>query len=379
MISDYLSTVESDFLSFIKYLPQSSIGRNIKIFQNKSVDLEEADIAFIALNEYRGSVETNNKSKKINSNRLRKEFYSLYLGDWNVNLLDCGDVINGHEITDTYHAVQYISEILISKNVIPFFFGGSQDLTFSLYKSYCNKNVEINLTSVDNKFDLGKIQKSFNDTSFVSKVIMEDNNELNHFVNIGYQTFLNSQEEIDLLEKLQFESYRLGIIEREMDIVEPSIRNSNIISVDFKCVKASELNFVHNYTNGLMSNQICQISRYAGLSSRVSSFAVFDVFDNKISHSLLSQLMWYFVEGFSLRVSENPNNKDFKGSSYHVSVDDQDFKFMESELSQKWWVEIPNNNFNKKSLIPCSKKDYSDACNQKLSERILLSLKRNFV
>lgn len=125
---------------------------------------------------------------------------------------------------------------------------------------------------------------------------MEDNNELNHFVNIGYQTFLNSQEEIDLLEKLQFESYRLGRIEREMDIVEPSIRNSNIISVDFKCVKASELNFVHNYTNGLMSNQICQISRYAGLSSRVSSFAVFDVFDNKISHSLLSQLMWYFVE-----------------------------------------------------------------------------------
>jgi hypothetical protein len=122
MISDYLSTVESDFLSFIKYLPQSSIGRNIKIFQNDSVDLEEADIAFIALNEYRGSVETNNKSKKINSNRLRKEFYSLYLGDWNVNLLDCGDVINGHEITDTYHAVQYISEILISKNVIPFFF-----------------------------------------------------------------------------------------------------------------------------------------------------------------------------------------------------------------------------------------------------------------
>ena len=51
MISDYLSTLESDFLSFIKYLPQSSVGRNIKIFQNESVDLEKADIAFIALNE----------------------------------------------------------------------------------------------------------------------------------------------------------------------------------------------------------------------------------------------------------------------------------------------------------------------------------------
>jgi hypothetical protein len=55
MISDYLLTVESDFLNFIKELPQSSIGRNIKIFQNESVDFEEADIAFIALDEYRGS------------------------------------------------------------------------------------------------------------------------------------------------------------------------------------------------------------------------------------------------------------------------------------------------------------------------------------
>lgn len=34
--------------------------------------------------------------------------------------------------------------------------------------------------------------------------------------------------------------------------------------------------------------------------------------------------------------SENFNNKDFKGNSYHVSIDDQDFKFIESELSPKW-------------------------------------------
>ena len=77
--------------------------------------------------------------------------------------------------------------------------------------------------------------------------------------------------------------------------------------------------------------------------------------------------------------SENPNNKDFQGNSYHGPIDDQDIKFIESELSQKWWVEIHGNNINKKSLIPCGKKDYSEACNQKLSERILLSLKRNFV
>jgi hypothetical protein len=47
---------------------------------------------------------------------------------------------------------------------------------------------------------------------------------------------------------------------------------------------------------------------------------------------------------------------DFKGNSYCISVDGEDFRFFESELSQKWWVEISSNNFNKKPLIPCTKK-----------------------
>ena len=102
--------------------------------------------------------------------------------------------------------------------------------------------------------------------------------ELNHYCNIGFQTFLNSQEEIDLLEKLQFETYRLGKVDRKIEIIEPCLRNSNIVSIDFKSIKASELNFIHNYPNGFFSHQMCIISRYAGLSSKVSSIGIFDAF-----------------------------------------------------------------------------------------------------
>ncbi len=375
MLDDFLAPLKGSILKYIDRLPVSSIGKNLFI-NDENIDLSKIDIALIGLNEYRGSSSSN--SNYIKSNSFRKAFYSLYSGDWKVNLVDLGDVINGNKLSDTYYAVQYISETLIENNVIPFFIGGSQDLTFPIYKSYCGKGNEINLSCIDNKFDLGQIKNQFNDLSFMSKIILDEKNELNHYSNIGFQTFLNSQEEIDLLEKMQFEFYRLGKVDRKINIIEPCLRNTNIVSIDFKSIKASELNFIHNFPNGFQSSQICTISRYAGISNRVSSIGIFDVFDNKISYALLSQAVWYFIEGFCLRIKEDPNSKDFKGNSYYVSIGGQQLKFYNSDLSQKWWFELDNNSKNN-TLIPCNNEDYIDACNEIISGRILLSLKRNFV
>ena len=375
MLNDFLAPLEESVLNYIDSLPVLSVGKNL-FFNDKNLDLSKIDIALIGLNEYRGS--SNSNLNYFKSNTFRKEFYSLYSGDWKVNLVDLGDVINGNILSDTYYAVRYISETLIKNNVIPFFIGGSQDLTFPIYKSYCGKGNEINLSCIDNKFDFGQIKNEFNDLSFMSKIILDEKNELNHYSNIGFQTFLNSQEEIDLLDKMQFESYRLGKVDRKIDIIEPCLRNTNIVSIDFKSIKASELNFIHNFPNGFQSSQICTISRYAGISNRVSSIGIFDVFNNEISYALLSQLIWYFIEGFCLRIEEDPYSKDFKGNSYYVSIGDQQLKFYNSDLSQKWWVELDNNSKNN-TLIPCNNKDYIDACNQIISERILLSFKRNFV
>ena len=375
MLNDFLAPIEGSILNYIDKLPVSSIGKNLSINDEK-IDLSKIDIALIGLNEYRGSSSSN--SNYIKPNSFRKQFYSLYSGDWKVNLVDLGDVINGNKLSDTYYAVQYISETLIKNNVIPIFIGGSQDITFPIYKSYCGKGNEINLSCIDNKFDFGQIKNEFNDLSFMSKIILDEKNELNHYSNIGFQTFLNSQEEIDLLEKMQFESYRLGKVDRKVNIIEPCLRNTNVVSIDFKSIKASELNFVHNFPNGFQSSQICTISRYAGISNKVSSIGIFDIFDNEISNALLSQLVWYFIEGFCLRVKEDPRSKDFKGNSYYVSIGDQKLKFYNSDLSQKWWFELDNNSKDN-TLIPCNNEDYIDACNQIISGRILRSLKRNFV
>ena len=92
MISEFLAPFEKNIVDFKESLPDRSIGKKITLYSKSITDLTNIDIALIGLNEYRGSVETNSNYLKINY--LRKEFYSLYSGDWNINLVDLGDVRN---------------------------------------------------------------------------------------------------------------------------------------------------------------------------------------------------------------------------------------------------------------------------------------------
>ncbi|MGY8948920.1 MAG: formimidoylglutamase [Flavobacteriales bacterium] len=380
MIAEYLLPVNNEIVDFKNKLSPLAIGKAITIYGDDQSNLKGFDIALIGLSESRKSSEVNKKYIDINS--FRKEFYSLFCGDWNVNIIDMGDVINGEDISDTYFALKTINESLLEKNIISFFIGGTQDLTFPLYQAFAKKGDYVNLTSIDNKFDFGQIKKDFDSSSYMSKIIMEKDNKLSHYCNLGFQTFLNSQEEIDLLEKLQFESHRLGKINKKIDLIEPSLRYTNLLSIDFRSVKASELNFIHNYPNGFESSEICSIARYAGMSDRISCVGVFEVFQNSISSALLAQAVWYFIEGFSLRIIEDPKSENFKGKSYHMDLENHQIKFYQSDISQKWWFELIEENSNKLidvSLYPCGHEDYLEACNDDISDKLLLSLKRNLI
>jgi arginase family enzyme len=380
MIAEYLLPVNNEIVDFKNKLSPLAIGKAITIYGDDQSNLKGFDIALIGLSESRKSSEVNKKYIDINS--FRKEFYSLFCGDWNVNIIDMGDVINGEDISDTYFALKTINESLLEKNIISFFIGGTQDLTFPLYQAFAKKGDYVNLTSIDNKFDFGQIKKDFDSSSYMSKILMEKDNKLSHYCNLGFQTFLNSQEEIDLLEKLQFESHRLGKINKKIDLIEPSLRYTNLLSIDFRSVKASELNFIHNYPNGFESSEICSIARYAGMSDRISCVGVFEVFQNSISSALLAQAVWYFIEGFSLRIIEDPKSENFKGKSYHMDLENHQIKFYQSDISQKWWFELIEENNNKLidvSLYPCGHEDYLEACNDDISDKLLLSLKRNLI
>ena len=247
MTSDYLSPISKKLIDFKNKLPNDSLGKKIILYNIKKFDYNKIDIAIIGIKEYRNSVEV--KSNFIDLDEFRTELYSLYYGDWNVNILDLGDLINGDNYNDTYFAFKTISDELLRQNVKLIIVGGGNDFAFPLYQSLSKINSSLNISSVDNRFDFGKIDKDFNSNSYMSKIIFEKNNSLNHFCNIGYQTFLNSQEEMDLLNNLNFEFHRIGKINRDIQAVEPLLRETHLLSIDFKSIKASELNFAHNFPN----------------------------------------------------------------------------------------------------------------------------------
>ena len=76
----------------------------------------------------------------------------------------------------------------------------------------------VNIVNVDSNFDLGDSAKPIKNNSFVGKIILDQPYNLFNYATIGYQTYFNSQEEIDLMESLYFEAYRLGEVSNDITL-----------------------------------------------------------------------------------------------------------------------------------------------------------------
>lgn len=376
MSFEFLQPVNDAIVAHIALLPNQALGKSVKIHSKKEglPALEGVQIAIIGIKEGRGSVD--NMGTGDNFDIIRKYLYQLYPGNWFSAIADLGDLAKGKEEDDTYYALQEIIAELSKKKITPIIIGGGQDLTYANYRAYDKLEQTVNLTVVDTKFDLGSIDEEVSSTSYLGKIVMEKPNNLFNYTNIGYQTYFNSQEEIDLLEKLHFDAYRLGEVAGDVKIVEPVMRDTDIVSIDIGAVRRAEAPANKNAVpNGFYGEAICAICRYAGISDRVSSFGIYEynhLLDEKDQTAhLIAQMIWYFIEGYNFRVNEYPftSKKDY--TKYMVPVDDTTINFFKSNKSDRWWMEIehPNNKSTKRTLIPCTYQDYLRAGNQVIPER----------
>lgn len=306
------------------------------------------------------------------------------LGNWNSTIVDLGDVEEGYTAQDTYFVVQEIVSILLEEKVIPIIIGATQDLTYATYRAFDAFSSMVNLVSIDSRFDFGADEELISSNSYMSKIITDKPNNLFNFSNIGYQSYFNAQEEIDLMQRLFFDAYRLGEIAADITLVEPVLRNAHIVSLDARAIRASEIGMSDNFSpNGFTGREICAIARYAGLSDTVSVFGIYESENTAQSFQLIAQIIWYFMEGITFRKKEIPHldNKDF--IKYTVPTDLEVLIFFKSNLSNRWWVEVAsilsaNTKTKSPALLPCTEKDYLDACNQNIPERWFKAYKKGF-
>jgi hypothetical protein len=243
----------------------------------------------------------------------------------------------------------------------------------------------VNLVAIDSKFDLGKESDPISSNSYLTKIIVEEPNNLFNYCNIGYQTFYNSQEEIDLIEKLFFDAYRLGDVCNNIAIAEPVFRDADLVSLDLGSIKSSDSgNFIKFAPNGFNGKEICSLSRYAGISDKVTSFGIFNQNNSEQESILIAQIIWYFIEGFHYRSNEYPFGSKDNYLKYIVPLEEEELIFYKSDKTERWWIEIPfishlNNKLKRNTLLPCSHDEYLVACHNEMPERWWKAQRKNIV
>ena len=382
MVFDFLQPVSESFEQYLQTLSNQSLGKKV-IFHTQTdfPVLEGVSVAIFAVNEHRGS---NKDNEDYSFEVFRKKFYGMFPGNWNTSIVDLGTIEAGASIEDTYFVVKSLMAELIKKQIIPVVIGGTQDLTYPMYRAYDNLDQMVNLVSVDNQFDFSKENKLDKD-AYLSKIIVEEPNNLFNFSNLGYQTYFNSQEEIDLIEKLYFEAYRLGEASNNIAVAEPVFRDADLVSIDMNSVQSSYSgNFEEFNPNGFTGKEICALARYAGISDKVTSFGIFNFNPNSHEVVLTAQMLWYFIEGFCFRSNEYPFGTKENYIKYIVPIEDEELIFYKSNKTARWWIEIPfltnvNNKLKRNTLLPCTHEDYLAACEQEIPERWWKAQRRNIL
>lgn len=337
-------------------------------------DHDGLDIAFIGLNEYRGSGLT---PKSNAANEIRKQLYSLKKGFGDYGIIDLGNFRNGPDLEDSYLRLKEVCSYLIGKEIVPVLFGGSQDMSLGQYFAYEEAEKLISLLNIDNKIDLnGKFQVD----KYLSSIFKHSPNYLFNYYHVGYQSYLTDQKDLELIEDLSFESFRLGALKESIKEIEPIIRDSDAVTIDVSAIQASYVpGALDAKVYGLTGEESCQLTWYAGQNEKLSSIGIYNYSSDQDSEDgktafVISTMIWYFVEGFYHRKGD----KNFKSNDYlmyevHLGGEPDTIRFYKSKLSERWWMEVPTAKdaglFNRNRIVPCNYSDYEIAVKGEVPDR----------
>ena len=380
-ISMFLEPVSEKCFAETTRPGKNTLGETIDIYRNEDnfPDLENVQLALLGIKEERGAVDNRGCGDGIDY--IRKSLYQLFNHWEDLKIVDLGDVRTGNEISDTYYAVNQVLTELMKNHIVPIIIGASQDMTYPMYQVYEPTGRLVNIAAIDPLFDIGNDNEQLNSHSYLSHIILHQPNFLFNFTNIGYQSYYVDKESIELMKQLLFDTYRLGSMKRNIELTEPLIRNANILSIDMSAIRAADAPGVKNASpNGFNGEEACRMTRYAGLSFKLSSIGFFEYnphYDiNSRTANLIAEMIWYFIEGFSNRQDDIPTLESTDFTRYNVQIGEgqENLIFLCHKISGKWWMDMSfmkadDNRFERHHFIPCSKEDYDQAMRNELPDK----------
>jgi formiminoglutamase len=359
--------------------PFNSFINAISINGDKMPEYRGADIALIGIQE--------EGIHSFSADFIRNKLYNLKSGKANYKIVDLGNLRRGINLQETYLRIKEVCAILIEENVLPILIGGSHDLDYGQFQAYQDLEKLISILNVDAFFDMEDNKNVAPEYQHIHKILVHEPNYLFNYSHLAYQSYLVDPDEVATLEKLYFDTYRLGDLRINIQEIEPVIRNADMMTFDISAIKSSDAPGTNNpQPFGLTGEEACQICWYAGLNEKLSSTGFYnynvDRDDTyKKTASVVATMIWYFIEGFYNRKKE----QHFKSNDYikyvvSLPFDPATLIFYKSKISEKWWIEVPYpqgkkekgkllEGYSRNCIVPCSYSDYLSANNGDLPER----------
>ena len=373
-LSIFFDPLQED--QFKSHSDGSLFGSNIKTFTSTFPDLEKISVALIGLTEDRGT--KTNKGVALAVTEIRKKLYALKKGTVKLQTADLGNLRNGETLEDTYSRIKEVCELLMQMDILPVFIGGSQDLTFGQFLSYENTGKVISMLNVDAFIDMSGNRED-QSKHHIHRVLVHQPNILFNYSHLGYQTYLNDQEVVNVLEKLHFETYRVGRIRESIEDMEPVVREADLISFDLTAIKQADAPGNKNSQPfGLTAEEACTLCWYAGLSTKLTSIGFYEFNPEEDvkgqTAGVVATMIWYFVEGYYNRKPDFDFQSD-EYAKYIVTMKNnpQRIVFYKHKFTEKWWMEVPfpieKSKYARVSVIPCSYSDYEIATKGELPTR----------
>ncbi len=365
-LKNYIDPVSIEKTLFSNLPDQAGFPHNITVHtENFSLSgLGSYRIALLGIPEGRNS--PNQGSAKA-PDKIREQLYSLARIPGKTKIIDLGNMKQGASFNDTVAGLTDVLNILLRENVFPVLVGGSSSVIPALDRSLSLSGSKYTFTAVDPRIDFSNTRSEPGAFNHLNAIIGNEGSTFFHYINIGYQTYLNDQQVINRFNRKDSELNRIGDVRQAIYLTEPLFRDSEIAVFDISAVRQSDApGTAMPSPNGFYGEEICLLARYAGISDNLKIFGLFDVnpdYDLRSQTAgLAAQILWFFLEGFAQKQYEASligDNSAGRFTRYHVRLTDlnEDLIFVKSNLTERWWIEIETVN-GKKIHVACSHDDY---------------------
>lgn len=343
--------------------PRKVRTENWQIGDKITNEIKEDSIVLLFLSDYRGA---NGDADSQEFTQIRREFYKLSQLDFDIPIVDLGDLVSGKTPQDSHYILQEVLSACHFKHAIPIVIGGSNDFAFSLFSALSFHQKDINYTQISNVVSL-KQDEEIHESNFLSKILGSKNFSIKNYHHLGYQKHLNESDSVKLIKEVQFDIIRLAEMMNSTEKTEPYFRKADLVTINCDAVESfNEAFSINPQVNGLNKREVCAYMKEIGLGEKLKSVGIFNYniySDSQLNHQLLAQMLWYLIEGINIQRS-HPKEKSFE--TFFVLIKDEQYAFKRDVFSNLWYFGEDENIDN---CIPCSRSDFDEAKRGFLSPR----------